>query len=131
MTQIWYNMQTIINWRLPIRLVSEANNTDHWTKKRKRFRAQHDWINMRYRLDNSPEIPESCIIVLTRIAPRELDDDNLRSSFKHCRDYIADLIRPNLAPGRADDTKLIEWNYKQEKGEPKEYAVKIEVFVAD
>jgi len=124
-------MKKIIDWRLPIRLVSEANNNDHWTKKRKRFRAQKDWITMRHRLDGSPEIPLDCIVVVTRIAPRELDEDNMYSCCKHLRDYIADLIRPGLAPGRADDSKTIEWNYKQEKGQPKEYAVKIEIFVQD
>ena len=124
-------MLKIINWTLPVRLISEANNTDHWTKKRKRFKAQKDWITVMYRQDGCPEIPVNCIVVLTRIAPRELDDDNMIACCKHFRDYISDLIRPNMAPGRSDDCKTIEWNYKQEKGNPKEYAVKIEVFVED
>lgn len=145
-------MKKIINWRLPIRLRSEANNTDHWTKKRKRFQAQKDWIGMRWRMDTCPEIPVNCIVVFTRIAPRELDDDNLRMAFKHIKDYVAVLICPdkNMAvkytkkkanggiklisyssPGRADDCKTIEWNYKQEKEGTKDYAVKIEVFIDD
>jgi len=105
---------------------------------------------MRYRLDGCPEIPVNCIVVLTRIAPRMLDaEENLPMCFKHIKDYLAVLIYPEKevnvsyikktkgnnhklvsykSPGRADDTKTIEWNYKQEKGEPKEYAVKIEIY---
>ena len=49
-------------------------------------------------------------------------------SFKSIKDYIADKLRPNLAPGRADDDKLLTWSYDQEKGAPKTYGVKIIIY---
>lgn len=60
-------------------------------------------------------------VVLTRIAPRELDDDNLARSFKAVRDQVAVHL------GVDDRSKLVTWRYAQEKGKPREYAVRIEV----
>lgn len=68
------------------------------------------------------------VIRLTRLAPRELDTDNLAAAFKPVRDCVADLIRPGFRPGRADGTKLMQWEYEQKKGKPKEYAVIVEIF---
>src|SRR5579864_2050478 len=116
-----------IEWILPIKLISEANNTDHWTKKRKRNKNQEKIIWWQWN-QVQPDITLPCIVTLTRIAPRFLDqDDNLRMSFKHVKDIIADLIKPGLAMGRADDDERMIWQYSQEKGKPKEYAVKIEI----
>lgn len=113
---------------LPIKTVSEANNFDHWTRKYKRKNAQSIAIRWAYNQLNEPKLPENCIVELTRIAPRKLDkEDNLPFCFKHIKDVIADLIRPGLRPGRADDNQKISWIYKQEKGKPKEYAIRIRI----
>lgn len=115
-----------IEWLLPIKLISEANNTDHWTKKRTRNKHIEKIIWWKWN-DSQQDIQLPCQIILTRIAPRELDYDNLIHAFKHIRDSIANIIHPNLAPGQADSKKDISWDYKQEKGKPKEYAVMIEI----
>lgn len=60
-------------------------------------------------------------ITITRIGPRELDGDNLQGACKHVRDGIADWLGIN------DRSKLLKWEYAQEKGAPKEYGVKIRV----
>jgi hypothetical protein len=68
-----------------------------------------------------------CKIHLTRIAPRSLDGDNLPNAFKSITDDIADFLIPGLPRGHADGDSRLEWQYSQEKGHPKEYALRIEI----
>lgn len=68
----------------------------------------------------------NCLVVLTRIAPRSLDDDNLPRSFKAIRDGIAEAL------GMDDNVKSkLKWGYAQEKGPPKKYAVRIQIKMAN
>ena len=60
-------------------------------------------------------------VVLTRIAPRRLDGDNLQSGFKAVRDGVADWL------GVDDGSSLVDWQYFQRSGKAGEYAVEIEV----
>lgn len=61
-------------------------------------------------------------VTITRIAPRELDDDNLRAGAKSVRDGITDAL------GLRDDRdRRLRWLYSQERGMPKQYAVRITV----
>lgn len=114
-----------IQVEIPIRTVSEANSSEHWTKKHRRKQAQ------RFALEfglawYKKEIRLPCHITLTRIAPRSLDTgDNLPCSFKHIRDVIAELITGDKRPGLADSDERLTWEYKQEKGKPKQYAIRI------
>lgn len=120
-------MRTVWNWHLPIRTASEANSNEHWTKKAKRHRLQKHKIKA-ILLSERPPITIPCNVVLTRISPRELDEhDNLRSSMKYIVDAISEYLIPGKAVGRADDSKQITWEYKQEKGLVREYAVTIEI----
>ncbi len=112
---------------VPIKTISEANSTEHWSKKNKRHQTQKKWIFAAFRT-YSAIIPKKCHIVLTRIAPRKLDSDNLVSSFKYVRDAIADHINPGYAPGFADSGDNMTWEYKQEKGEPRIHAIRIQIF---
>jgi hypothetical protein len=69
-----------------------------------------------------------CIIKLTRIAPRFLDEgDNLPSSLKNVRDYVCSLLIPGKKIGRADSDKRIQVSYDQIKGHVREYAVEVEI----
>lgn len=52
---------------------------------------------------------EKWIFVLTRIAPKQLDSDNVASAFKAIRDGIADRAKIN------DGETRIIWHYEQEK----------------
>lgn len=119
-----------VSEQINIRTVSEANDSSHWANKAKlkrRSQQKKSMLNLMLLLKSSTEngIKLPCHIHLVRIAPRSLDDDNLLSAFKLIRDTIASSIRPGLAPGRADETSEITWTYAQEKGEPKQYAVRI------
>lgn len=110
---------------LPIRLISEANNTDHWAKKHARKKQQQsrlklEWLHLR------PKTKLPCEIHLTRFGKKEFDYDNLVISFKAIRDQLADLLIPGLEKGVADSSKELTWHYKQQTA--KFYGIQIEIF---
>lgn len=114
----------MIEWRLPIKTVSESNCQTHWTQKYKRHKAQKKGLSLA--LNEAWIVPSlPCKVTLIRIAPRNLDGDNLQGAFKHIRDIIADFLIPGLKPGRADGDPRIHWDYEQERGAAREYAIKI------
>lgn len=115
----------LVEFILPIRTVSEANSSEHWSKKSKRHRSQKKvvwWALNSKRPPNQTPLT----ITLTRVAPRYMDYGNLVSSFKYIEDACAEYFHPGLAPGRADGFGDIEFIYKQLNGDPKEYKIKIE-----
>jgi len=119
-------MNILLKIPLPKNLLSEGNKNDHWSKKHKRNKRRAQWLCAYWKIDeNALNLP--CVVKFTRIAPYALDEDNMGTSMKYFRDWIADKIIPGLAPGRADGDKRITWHYAQEKGAVKEYALKIEL----
>jgi hypothetical protein len=109
---------------IPLRLVNENSYSgEHWSKRSKRAKGQKFIVKMLLG-QNMFKIP--CIVKLTRIAPRQFDDDNLRSCFKHVRDGITESIKPGLAPGRGDEGYDIRWQYAQEYRK-KQFAMRIEI----
>jgi len=109
---------------IPIRIVSELNMSEHWTAKHKRRKNQRKWLKIAFcGKGDSYHIP--CVVTIKRIAPRSLDEDNLIGACKCIRDFIADMLIPGLAPGRADADNQIKWTYEQEKA--KEYACHITI----
>lgn len=114
-------------WTLPIKLESVANKREHWSKAHSRAKKQKQVIKMLF-LSEKPEISLPAHIKLTRVAPRPLDhQDNLRMAMKAILDEICNLIIPGLAAGRADSDPRLTFEYAQERGKPKEYALKIEI----
>lgn len=119
-------MKSFITWHLPIKIANEANSSEHWTKKARRHKMQKNRIKVEF-LKEKPNINLPCTCVLTRIAPRELDEhDNLRTSMKWLVDSISAELTGNHVPGRADSDKRITWEYKQARGKVREYGVLIE-----
>jgi hypothetical protein len=117
-----------ISFTVPIRTVSEANNSDHWSVKRKRRRDNEFFVSQYFNTNTqSKKVSLPCRVILTRIAPLELDYDNLVFSFKGIRDCIADKLIPDLAAGRADGDRRISWDYSQEKGSPGQYAIRVDI----
>jgi hypothetical protein len=113
----------MIKIKVPIRTKS-PNKKEHWTKTHKQNNILKILIKSEFnKLKTKPSPP--CTVTLTRIAPRQLDYDNLVSSFKGLRDIIADQLIPNLPPGQADGDIRLKWAYTQKKGDPKEYSVEI------
>lgn len=99
---------------LPLRLHSTANLREHWAAKAKRTKHHRQTAKLMCKDFGLP-----CIVTITRIAPRQLDDDNLASCCKATRDGVADRL------GIDDRDPRVQWRYKQAKGKPKEYAVRV------
>lgn len=103
----------MIEFIVPIKTISEANVSEHWTKRRKRHNG--DKLVLKSALnEHVPKLNLPVKIILTRIAPRKLDShDNLRIAFKHILDTLADHIIPNLSRGRADGHPGLVFDYMQ------------------
>ena len=120
-------MQLLRSWFIPdLVTVSEGNSTHHYRKKHIRHLLQAREVKKHVR-PHGDEMP--CIIKMIRIAPRALDfHDNLPYSMKFLVDAIADILIPGKPLGQADNDPRLQWTYGQEKGKPKEYSVRIEVW---
>lgn len=105
---------------LPIHIKSEANGRDHWRKKAARAKLQRSTAAWQMRTRGVPPIPP-LTIMLTRIAPRDLDSDNLAGGFKAVRDGVADWL------GVDDGDKRLTWLYGQRRGSPGVYACEVAV----
>lgn len=104
---------------LPIRIESTLNKREHWAAKAKRVQSQRTaahWMCQAH--PSRPALP--VVVRLIRIAPRELDTDNLAGGFKAVRDGIADWL------GIDDNDPRVGWTYAQERGEPLQYSVRVE-----
>jgi hypothetical protein len=108
-----------------VRTQSEANVRQHWATKARRAKKQRQrvdlaWLSVYRTFDKMREKPVA--VLLTRVAPRELDDDNLRGALKAVRDQVT--VRLGFKNDR--DPRLV-WNYAQRHGAVREYAVEIEL----
>jgi len=112
--------------KIPIRLVSESNSSEHWTKSSKRHKLQKLIVKSYLFREVLPPLP--CTITLTRHAPRPFDvDDNLPTSFKYVKDQISETMTNTTLAGRADSDPRMKWVYKQEKTKDKEHFVTIDI----
>lgn len=100
---------------LPLRIESVANKREHWSARARRTKAH------RLAALAVPTHPLPCIVTLTRVGPRKLDDDNLASGFKALRDGIADRL------GVDDGDSRVTWRYAQVRGKAKEYAARVTI----
>lgn len=113
----------MIEVRMNMKIVSVANMRLHWAAKAKLVKNQRT----RTRMSLAAVAQSSGVevlpvtVVLTRIAPRKLDGDNLQSGFKAVRDGVADWL------GVDDGSNMIDWQYVQRRGAAGEYAVEVEV----
>jgi hypothetical protein len=107
---------------LPIKIESSLNLREHWRTRANRNSSHRAaaFISLRGMTKWRPEVLP-CTVTLTRIAPRELDDDNLAGGFKSVRDGVADWL------GVDDRDRRIAWVYRQERGAPKHYAARVEI----
>ena len=105
----------------PEKIESVLNAREHWARKASRAKRQRTVAWAELRGVQLPAFVSSLTVKLTRIAPRKLDDDNLAAGFKATRDGVADWLRVD------DGDKRLRFEYAQERGAPKYYAVRIEV----
>ena len=110
----------MIEVEMEMKIVSLANMRLHWAAKARLVKSQRQKAFNALASVAAPLAPP-CTIVLTRVAPRALDGDNLQSGFKAVRDGVADWL------GVDDGSKLVEWQYRQRSGGVKVYKVEMEV----
>jgi hypothetical protein len=125
------------SFEIDIKTVSEANSTQHWSTKHKRHKQQQFFVRAAY-MQYMSYVKVPCNVTLTRLAPHDLDSDNLQMAFKWIRDEISELILPEHCKefvdakgnirklkGRADSDERITWDYKQTKR--KKYGIIVEI----
>jgi len=112
------------SWSIPIRLQSYANMAEHWRRKVQRKKKHNELLDA-YFFVQQLEIKPPCRITLVRVAPRKLDDDNLRFAFKNVLDRIGKYLMPEKKVGHADGSGLIQVDYQQTRGKPNEYKINI------
>jgi hypothetical protein len=107
---------------VPIRIESSLNLREHWRKRANRNTSHRasTWFALKAAAKFDPSILP-CVVTITRIAPRCLDDDNAVGGAKSCRDAIADWL------GVDDADPSVQWRYAQERGKPHEYAARITI----
>lgn len=101
---------------LPVRTYSLSNQREHWSKRARRTRRERSDAFL-----CTPKVKAPCTVTLTRLAPRKLDDDNLRGCLKAFRDGVAQRL------GIDDGSDAVKWEYAQMSAGSKEYGVFIEV----
>ena len=128
-----------VTWTIPLKTVSEANCSEHWTKKAKRHRQQQFFIRCLFNVDGNVLRPP-CEVKMIRVGPRYLDkEENLPCALKWVKDEIADCLQPDKVKtyvdkkgkirkikGRTDDNPEITWLYDQEKGKT---GIRIEITI--
>lgn len=109
---------------LPLVTVSEANRRDRWGRA-KRAKAARTGAHMAIGSEMRRNWPlggwagSSLVVLLVRLSPRPLDDDNLASALKAVRDGVADAL------GVDDRDARVGWVVSQERGKA---AVRISIY---
>jgi len=99
----------LVNVVVPLVTVSESNARGHWSGRARRVKAQREAVAQRLRRCPLPST-RALAVHLTRVSPRQLDDDNLRGALKACRDAVAMWLGVGDGP-----TGPIAWTYGQQK----------------
>lgn len=108
-----------MKFHIPIRIPSLANARLHWRALKRIKRQQRDATL--YCLVGKSLPPMPCIVTITRVGQRRLDDDNLAGACKYVRDQIAEVI------GVDDGSPLYTWRYEQRVGSRLVYGVDVEI----
>ena len=119
----------------PYIMRSEANHAgNRWGHANRTAKARElaTFYVRRELADTGEVITFPCVVTLTRISPRQMDDGNLSMAFKAIQDGTCDALLPANAGNQyrrwADDSDgQIIWLYAQRRGEPKENAVEIKI----
>ncbi len=110
----------LITVKFPARLVSEANEREHWRVRQKRAKAHREAAKRALGADIKGP-PPPYLITIARIGPKTLDCDNLAGSAKHVRDGVADWL------GIDDGDARLTWKYSQRSAGPGVYACEITI----
>jgi|SRR5882672_8617930 len=112
-----------LEFSAPIRLLSESNLLEHWSKKHKRKKVQQEEILVEMSnalLGRRVNLP--CRVTLTRVGAKLLDPGNIETAFKAVQDSIAAKL--GVDDG---DTEKVQWVYQQEAIGKHKYSVRVEI----
>lgn len=110
-----------ISFTIPgLRLISEANQREHWGAKLKRKKSQQKLLLVFWRNHVKRKFTPPLTVTITRQGVHKMDSDNLAGAGKHIRDQIARELRID------DGSDLITWRYEQRTG-TRDYAVEITI----
>lgn len=96
----------MIEFLIPIDAPSCANLREHHMARARR--AKRHRSTAKFCTPATAQTP--CVVHLTRLGRGVLDDDNLASALKACRDGIADALRVDDG-----DVAQVRWTYSQRK----------------
>lgn len=106
----------------PIKVISEANCRDHWAvKSKRRQKQQQDITAMMMNALGGRKVELPCVVRLTRVGPKKLDDDNWANGAKGIRDAIARKL------GVDDGDPRIKFEYEQTPIRERSYNVIVEI----
>lgn len=109
---------------LPIR-ISSPQNGSQGASRRATFARANDRAKQRQTvkdaLDGITPHALPCVVILTRIASRELDSDGCAAGFKAVRDQVAAWL------GIDDRDPRVTFHVAQAKGVPREFSCRITV----
>lgn len=78
----------MLTLKLPLRTVSGMNAREHPMARHRRVKKEREAVAWLLKGKPVPQLP--VVVTMTRLAPSNgLDDDNLASAMKPCRDQIA------------------------------------------
>jgi hypothetical protein len=119
------NANSPIEVTIPIRTHSGDNARTHWRTRAARVKRQRTATALLLLSGGvaTARAWPGWLVVLTRVAPRQLDaHDGLPSSLK----AVADEVARQLGLVSDRDSRL-NWAYGQERGKPREYAVRVRI----
>jgi hypothetical protein len=93
---------------IPVKLDAWTNLRGHWRTLEKRKTKEKTVTSTVLSYQRLPPLP--IVVTLTRVGPRDLDDDNLPSAFKYVRDTIALVYGTHDGPSAP-----ITWHYSQRR----------------
>ena len=105
-----------MRFHIPIKLPSLANVRWHWSKLARVKKKQKTKTKAAMRDMRVPPLP--LLVIITRVGPSHLDDDNLEAACKYVRDQIAAVV------GVDDGSSQYTWMCRQRKGN---YGVDVEI----
>lgn len=108
---------------VPVRIVSVMNEREHWSTRYRRAHNQREAARWALSKHKAPPVGTSVRIAIERVAPRELDDDNLAAGCKAVRDGVSDWLHVD------DGSRSLSWSYKQRRGnKPRQYTCNVYVW---
>ena len=109
-------MTSHFNLYVPVELVSEANQREHWAVKSKRKKRQRELVRLYWKLAGSPmvEAPIRMKLVRLHTSRRKIRDfDNLVSSFKAVIDEVSELLGVNDSTIRWPELRTEAFSQRQ------------------